>query len=116
MKSACIRLRPKWGSMKKPCYDFHCFSNFTQELEDVGAVCGRNEGVNPGRLTQGCRAHRPVFCFSLGECVRLPATVQTVFARARFRFAQTSIRLFRCRSEEHTSELQSRQSLVCRLL
>src|SRR3712207_7514566 len=30
--------------------------------------------------------------------------------------SRTSIRLPACRSEEHTSELQSRQYLVCRLL
>src|SRR3712207_8663577 len=32
------------------------------------------------------------------------------------RYAQENPSLSRCRSEEHTSELQSRQYLVCRLL
>src|SRR3712207_8841655 len=39
-----------------------------------------------------------------------------VFRQSRLRDEQSPLRLLRVRSEEHTSELQSRQYLVCRLL
>src|SRR5258707_8389614 len=39
-----------------------------------------------------------------------------VFGKATFCLPETSLRFARTRSEEHTSELQSRQYLVCRLL
>src|SRR5690606_40045306 len=46
-----------------------------------------------------------------------PALASTCPASRRSPFATTAaVAAFRWRSEEHTSELQSRQNLVCRLL
>src|SRR3712207_7096399 len=54
-----------------------------------------------GRLDDGGRPPPPV--------ARPPPVV-------RYRYSHTRISDSSCRSEEHTSELQSRQYLVCRLL
>src|SRR5438445_3359535 len=49
---------------------------------------------------------------SFGRCARLPRLRSRGFGRSRLPRAK----LAAARSEEHTSELQSRQYLVCRLL
>src|SRR5436309_7040545 len=50
-----------------------------------------------------------------GVLWRLPA-VKRDHSRARPVAAWSRVVSFHCRSEEHTSELQSRENLVCRLL
>src|SRR2546422_4964286 len=51
----------------------------------------------------------------LGVNARAP-TIQGDLLDSLVQTAQQSAGLLRCRSEEHTSELQSRLHLVCRLL
>src|SRR3712207_8047598 len=53
---------------------------------------------------------------SLGHPDRLARQLQPQLDRAARRGLEHEHRLGRLRSEEHTSELQSRQYLVCRLL
>src|SRR3989442_9864002 len=55
---------------------------------------------------------RGVDCFSVAEEARTRGFVPPAFAG----FAFVAAALLRLRSEEHTSELQSRPHLVCRLL
>src|SRR3712207_6877565 len=45
-----------------------------------------------------------------------PADFRTTLRSCRMKILLTALSLFAVRSEEHTSELQSRQYLVCRLL
>src|SRR3712207_8021000 len=52
----------------------------------------------------------------LGQLVMLPWPFQEAFGRAAGGSSRRICRLLSRRSEEHTSELQSRQYLVCRLL
>src|SRR3712207_8710004 len=63
---------------------------------DVGRIT--RESFAPGRAVPFCKRRRPR---ASSAC----ATERSARARVRV-----------CRSEEHTSELQSRQYLVCRLL
>src|SRR3712207_7160943 len=77
---------------------------YTTLFRSVGAAAGHQCGRQPG----GAEGRRDASS-SMHES-SLPRTVWTLGRAARSRrFRQT-------RSEEHTSELQSRQYLVCRLL
>src|SRR3712207_9158348 len=73
---------------------------YTLSLHDALPICMRAAGV-PRRAEKGktCRKVSPQ-----------ASTVLSVFAAIR------SVSVGKPRSEEHTSELQSRQYLVCRLL
>src|SRR3712207_8671090 len=57
--------------------------------------------------------HREV---ATGQAVAVPAGLQRPTAPEHVEQRQFQLHLRRRRSEEHTSELQSRQYLVCRLL
>src|SRR5258707_4796298 len=65
---------------------------------------GRHGGAGPFRKAAGCALRRQI------------EGVQPQGADAQARPDRQARRRFVARSEEHTSELQSRQYLVCRLL
>src|SRR5258707_10500356 len=52
----------------------------------------------------------------LGSDTRLPSLAVSAHIRIESRYSQIQVGIQDERSEEHTSELQSRQYLVCRLL
>src|SRR5690606_40468215 len=65
--------------------------------------------------TGGQEAARRVLCVDAGfDRVPLPADV-LLAPRQRFAHGHPDLLLDEVRSEEHTSELQSRENLVCRL-
>src|SRR5215203_5331125 len=71
------------------------------------------------RATGSVRPTRPPFDAAYAACPIWPsnaATDDTLTIAPRSPAASGSLRLIAVRSEEHTSELQSRQYLVCRLL
>src|SRR3712207_7073845 len=66
----------------------------------------------PGRWPMRVEARLAALGLRLPPPVRVPPGVRVPFAWVRVR----GDRAYLARSEEHTSELQSRQYLVCRLL
>src|SRR5436309_7642433 len=66
----------------------------------------------PTRRSSDLYANKVLFPLPLGH----PSDIATV-TEVRHQLADSALMLnFRYRSEEHTSELQSRENLVCRLL
>src|SRR5690625_6517256 len=57
-----------------------------------------------------------VHCFNLDEYIGLPAEHPQTYAAYMQKHLYTHLPFVQNRSEEHTSELQSRGHLVCRLL
>src|SRR3712207_7613141 len=74
---------------------------YTLSLHDALPICRRDDRCHPPHAR---RSHRP-------QCDGRDAD-----GAAQARRARTRLQRPRLRSEEHTSELQSRQYLVCRLL
>src|SRR5439155_5388508 len=70
-------------------------------------------GKSPDKL--GPNQLRTYQAYLLTECKLTPGTVVNRVAALRFFFVKT-LKRHQFRSEEHTSELQSRGQLVCRLL
>src|SRR5699024_12687260 len=87
----------------------------SSDLDDNrrGRGCNRSEGFNArdtAVFTRFINGSKLLFLFVfllLAECTWQPNLIDGIRARAL---------LFNGRSEEHTSELQSRVDLVCRLL
>src|SRR3712207_7163376 len=76
----------------------------------------RSQAVRHPQHDRACRrqAGRPALDVQrLGAAAR---RYQDVRELPGVRYGRRRLRSLRCRSEEHTSELQSRQYLVCRLL
>src|SRR3712207_7175504 len=82
---------------------------YTLSLHDALPICRRRRRTSPRARSSGGRA-RPC---ARRTCPPTPCSTPGAAGAARRWRRRCG---GRCRSEEHTSELQSRQYLVCRLL
>src|SRR5690606_40780475 len=86
---------------------------YTLSLHDALPICPEGETVNRERSGDGTGTVNVLGVIHAGAGYSVPFTgLGTVGTLALSRLCP----LFGARSEEHTSELQSRENLVCRLL
>src|SRR5690606_40184335 len=79
----------------------------------------RRSGLRPARLTNPDKSGQTI-CYRTGQIYLLPTRKYRLYRAPEVGSGNggghSEIRRTRSRSEEHTSELQSRENLVCRLL
>src|SRR5690606_41979396 len=90
--------------------DLHSFP--TRRSSDLFRPLGRRGGMLVGLAIAGLVSNYVLYLMGLN--LLSPGTTQLVIQIAPFLLLISSLFVFR--SEEHTSELQSRENLVCRLL
>src|SRR2546428_9221515 len=94
-------------------------ANTVQEPLETLVRAGNRAGMLEffTRITQDERLYAMAFCpAGQGQAVATPTLPATIRCDELDSFSDPSGHLLRSRSEEHTSELQSRSDLVCRLL
>src|SRR5690606_40203009 len=96
-------------------YTVHFPTRRSSELATTSVCTAKLGQLHP----IGCTRLRPGHCKALSRrlcCAALFATQGYPLCTDCFASAAACLRLVCTRSEEHTSELQSRENLVCRLL
>src|SRR2546422_3035766 len=91
-------------------------------LEPVALVldesdgAGQGRGLTPGEPLENLLRHHARLMRQIRSSARSSGTVRTGPGRTATRSTRVAVAARMSRSEEHTSELQSRLHLVCRLL